>query len=66
MKTTKNNLENSDVLFICDDDFALETAIYLELSSEEFKNKDKVIVKDAAAKDPINEYFWEENDIFDH
>ena len=67
MKADSNkNLKSENDLFMKEDDFAQETAIYLEISSEEFKHANDLILAEVELKKTVNQFFWEENDAFNY
>jgi hypothetical protein len=61
MEKNKNKdlSKKDDILFMFEDDYASESAIYFKIDSEEFKNENDLLFNN-----PVNPLFWEENDDF--
>jgi len=61
MEKNKNKdlSKKDDILFMFEDDYASESAIYFKIDSEEFKNENDLLLNNS-----VNPLFWEENDDF--
>lgn len=66
MKANKDYNSRENILFMTEDDYAQETAIYLELDSKKFKHENNLILAEIELRDSINQFFWEENDVFEN
>lgn len=66
MKNSVNkNLKKESQLFMYDDDLANESAIYIEIASEEFKSEIGFVMGDSNSEKILNsDLYWEENDEF--
>ena len=58
------NLQDESQLFVGEDDYAKESAIYFEIASEEFKSEISFVMEESKTDEVFNAYFWEENDEF--
>lgn len=66
MKANKDYNSRENILFMTEDDYAQETAIYLELDSKKFKHENSLILAEIELRDSMNQFFWEENDVFEN
>jgi hypothetical protein len=67
MKNSVNkDLKEESQLFMFDDDFANETAIYSEIASEAFKSEIGFVMGDSNSGKILNsDFYWEESDEFE-
>ena len=66
MKANKDYNSRENILFMTEDDYAQETAIYLELDSKKFNHENSLILAEIELRDSMNQFFWEENDVFEN
>ena len=65
MKNNINKNQNEESqLFMVEDDYGNESAIYVEIASEEFESEISFVMEESNTDEIFNAYYWEENDEF--